>query len=347
MTVSDHQTIPFSWAVAGPGEIAEVFAGAVADAGAGAIATVLGRRPGPAAAFAARHGGRAVGSLEELLDRDAVDGLYVATPHVAHESIAAAALDAGVAVLCEKPLTTDPAATADLVRRSERTGTPLMEAWMYRAHPQLAALLEVIASGEIGALRSVTSTFSFRAPFDPEHRLFAPALGGGAIWDVGGYPLSFALACARAAGIDGSAAELVEAHCRIGPSGVDHESSAALAVGTMRADLRVAIDGPERMEAVAVGSAGRVFLPHPFLPAGHRRGTRGQVIVDGPGGTRTLMQDAPHCAYGAEAHAFIELARGGGAPAWPLVTHGETLSIAELLLAWRQRGSEHSAESRP
>ena len=128
---------PLRWAIIGPGEIAHRFATSLVDAACGSVAAVHGRDPGRREAFCARHGGLAVSTLDATLDLEEVDAVYVATPHPSHEVAVTAAIERGIPVLCEKPMTTSLEATRRLVEMARARRVPLAEGWMYRTHPQI------------------------------------------------------------------------------------------------------------------------------------------------------------------------------------------------------------------
>jgi predicted dehydrogenase len=328
---------PLSFGIVGPGSIAGVFAASLVASGAGRVTAVAGRSPEHAAPFAGRLGARAL-ALDELLGQ--VDALYVATPHPLHAAAVRAALAARVPVLCEKPLTTDPAETAELFALAERQDTPLVEAWMYRAHPQIARLAALVGSGAIGRVRHVESWFEFALPFDPRHRLYAPELAGGAILDVGGYPVSLALLVAGAAG-DTSEPRLANVVRRRAPTGVDAQSSARLVFeGGLLADVHCAVDDERGRGAIVRGDGGFVALHDPFFPGGDRHGRRATLTVESRGHVHTEHLDAPHDCYALEALTFARLVadhRAGTRPATlpaPFVTPADSQRLARLCARW-------------
>lgn len=327
-------TASLSALIVGPGEIAEVFARSAMDAGIAHVKHVLGRRPERARAFCERHGGSVVASLDEGLQD--VDFAYVATPHTGHARATGAALAAGVPVLCEKPLTESPKLTSKLLATGQ---VPLMEAWMYRAHPQWHALVERIASGTLGELRHVQAEFAFDAPMDPAHRLFDPALAGGGILDVGGYPLSFFLGVLRAEAASTapwSGIELVEASGLVGPTGVDVDTTLFARAGDCTAELTVALVRDGGMHARVEGTRGSAWLEEPFVPEGQRFGRSGVLVTEVDGiQTRQVIESPLNC-FALEAAAFrAQLHDARRAPEFPLVDHTETLAIAELADRWR------------
>jgi predicted dehydrogenase len=181
------------WGILGTGRIAQTFAGALKESQTGELAAVGSRTREGASLFAERNGGpRAHASYEALLADPGVDAVYISTPHPMHAEWAVKAAEAGRHILCEKPLAMNHAEARQIVDAARRHDVFLMEAFMYRCHPQTAKLVEMIRSGAIGEVRLVQAKFSFRAQQDLESRLFNRTLGGGAILDLGCYPMSMA-----------------------------------------------------------------------------------------------------------------------------------------------------------
>ncbi|MCX6497961.1 MAG: Gfo/Idh/MocA family oxidoreductase [Arthrobacter sp.] len=161
---------------------------------------VSSRSQAAADAFAADYGfARAYGDqdgvagYERLLADDAVDVVYVATPHAQHHAVALAALRAGKHVLCEKALTINAREASELVNLARDKGLFLMEAMWSRFLPGMQRAFEIAASGEIGEVKWVGADLGFPAPYSPTSRLWAPRDGGGALLDITIYPLLWAL----------------------------------------------------------------------------------------------------------------------------------------------------------
>ncbi len=259
------------WGIVSTGHIASVFARNLDQSRLGRLVAVGSRRQESARAFAGAWSispDHAHGSLDELLADEAVDAVYVATPHPRHCEAVLAALIAGKHVLCEKPM----AMTLDEVdrmqtaaRRHERT---LMEAWMYRCHPQTARVVELIRDGAIGELRHVQASFSFRADFDPQGRLWNRALGGGGILDVGGYPLSYARLLAGVANGRPFAdpAELSGVGVLHPVSGSDAQASAVLKFpGDITAEISCGTWVQQDNVVRIYGTKGWIHVPSPFV----------------------------------------------------------------------------------
>jgi len=205
------------WGIIGTGGIAGRF---VADVGLlpGAEVVAVGSRtPERAAGFGGRFGiGRAHGTYAELVDDPQVDAVYVATPHPFHAEHALLAIGAGKAVLVEKPFTMDAAQARAVAEAARAAGVFAMEAMWSRFNPHLVRVREVLASGALGEITTVTADHGQYFAFDPSHRLFAPELGGGALLDLGIYPVSFAWDILGAPTSITASAQLIE-------TGVDSE----------------------------------------------------------------------------------------------------------------------------
>lgn len=157
------------------------------------VTAVGSRRPEAAEAFASEHGiARHHGSYDALVSDPEVDVVYVATPHPAHAENAKAALAAGKHVLVEKPFTLNATEAAAVVREAAERNLLVMEAMWTRFLPHMAFVREVLASGRLGQVHSLHADHTQKLPDDPAHRLNDPALGGGALLDLGVYPISFA-----------------------------------------------------------------------------------------------------------------------------------------------------------
>ncbi len=288
------------WGILAPGRIARKFAAGLREA-AGAELVAVGSRDGArAAAFAAEFGiPRAHASYAALVDDPDVDAIYVASPHVGHEEHTLLCLAAGKHVLCEKPLAINAAQAQRMIAAAARADRVLMEAVWTRFLPAIVRVRELIATGAIGDVRLVMADFGFRAPLDPTSRLFALELGGGALLDVGVYPLTLAsMLC-------GTPAE-IQAKANLGTTGVDEEVAILLrhadgALAVLAASLR--LDTPR--EAHVLGTSGRIRIVQPWWGA-----TR--IVVQRESDDDEVM-DLPSrgAGYAHEAEAFMDLIRTG------------------------------------
>ncbi len=194
MTVPDPlEAPPLRWGILGAGGIAASFVDALLARTRGEVAAVGSRSRGRGEAFAAAHGGgRVHDSYEALCADDAVEAVYVATPHSEHHAHALLAVEAGKHVLVEKAFTRNVTEAEEVFAAARDRGVFVMEAMWTRFLPHVAALHQVVESGEIGTVLGLAADHGQWFAHDPAFRLFAPALAGGALLDLGVYPVSFA-----------------------------------------------------------------------------------------------------------------------------------------------------------
>ncbi|MBT0768551.1 Gfo/Idh/MocA family oxidoreductase [Kineosporia sp. J2-2] len=180
------------WGVVGPGWIAGEFVKAVRAHTAQQVVAVSSRDAGRAGAFAAEHGiGLALGSTEQLVTHPDVDVVYVATPQSEHLAIGLAAIAAGKHVLVEKPITVTAAQARELADAARAAGVLVMEAMWSRYLPQTSVIRRLLADGVLGEVRTVLADHGQSIAVDPQHRLYRPEMGGGALLDLGIYPVQF------------------------------------------------------------------------------------------------------------------------------------------------------------
>jgi predicted dehydrogenase len=181
------------WGVVGTGGIAAAFADDLRRLPDAALVAVGSRSAAAADAFGERYGvARRHASYAALAADPDVDVVYVATPHPVHREAALLAIEAGKAVLVEKPFTLNAAEAAEVIGAARRHGVFLMEAMWTRFLPHMAQIRDLVGAGALGDLRAVHADHGQWFLPDASHRLFAPELGGGALLDLGVYPVSFA-----------------------------------------------------------------------------------------------------------------------------------------------------------
>lgn len=327
-----------SYAVIGTGGIAADFCQALAASPRCEVVNVLGSSAEKGQAFARRFGlARSAGSLSELLGDTNVDVVYVATPHPLHEAQALACIEMGKHVLCEKPLTVDAPSTERVIEAARQRGVFLLEGYMYRCHPLLAALIERVKRGDIGQLRHIKADFGFRVERDPQGRLFDLKLGGGGILDVGGYCMSFARLLAGV--VSGQPfAEPTRLHSvgYRGPTGADEVATALVAFGSgLTATLTCAVHHRVGTEAVLYGELGRIVVPDPWIPQGQRQALETSFTVQREGHADelvTLRTDRP--TYALQAELVADSLPSLEAP-WPAMSWADSVGNMRALDAWR------------
>lgn len=184
---------PLRWGILATGGIARAFCANLALLPDHEVAAVGSRRPDSAAAMAQEVGAaRSYGSYEEVVADPDVDVVYVATPHALHRENTLLAFEAGKPVLCEKALTLNARDAEELVREARDRRLFLMEAMWMRCNPVVRRLQQLLSRGELGRVRQVRADLGFVVDHPDTHRLLDPDLGGGALLDMGIYPLTFA-----------------------------------------------------------------------------------------------------------------------------------------------------------
>lgn len=245
------------WGILGTGLIASAFARDLAFAVNTEKTAVGSRTKESAVKFAEEHGvSRAYGSYEELVQDPDIDAIYDATPHPFHKDNVLACLRAGKAVLCEKPFTINSEELEEIIQVAREKQLFLMEAMWTRFLPSIVKAREWIDSGRIGEVLLVKADFGYRAPWDPEWRLLNPALGGGALLDLGIYPVSFASM------IFGTNPEKIMSTAHIGETGVDEQFSILMSypsgkTATLNGAFRVGLTN----EAYIHGTEGYIRIP--------------------------------------------------------------------------------------
>jgi len=328
--------------VIGTGGIAADFCQALRESPTCRVVNVAGSSAAKSQAFAARFAlPAAAASLHELLADKNVDVVYVATPHPLHEAQALACIEMGKHVLCEKPLTLDAASSERVIRAASQRKVFLLEGYMYRCHPLLAAVVERVKRGDIGPLRHIKADFGFRVERDPEGRLFDLKLGGGGILDVGGYCTSFArLFAGVVTGQPFAEPVKLDAVGFRGPTGADELTTALLAFESgLTATLTCAVHHRVGTEAVLYGELGQLVVPDPWIPQGVRQSLETSFSVKREGQAEELViirTDRP--TYALQAELVARSLQSLQAP-WPAMSWDDTIGNMRALDAWRAQVS--------
>lgn len=314
------QVAPLRWGILGAGWIAEQFTRDVLRLEDHRVVAVGSRTIEKANAFADkfaiphRHA-----SYQDLVNDPDIDAVYVATHHPMHRRDAELAMNAGKAVLCEKPLTMSYADAQSIVNTAKKNNVLFMEAMWARYLPHMIAIREVIKSGVLGEIISVHADHGQWFELDPEFRLFKPELGGGALFDLGIYPVSFASMVlgtptqitARSTkamtGVDGQTSIILQyasgAHALLNTTNLAATPCTALIVGR---DARIEIDRT-------------FYTPTKFRVINHK-----EEIIGG--------WNKDYAGHGLREEA-VELARAyrAGEKESPMLPHSEILSIMKTM----------------
>ena len=307
------------WGILATGGIAEKFAADLALVEGAELAAVGSRSQASAENFAERFGfARAHGSYEALAADDEVDVVYVATPHAMHFDAAMLILTSGKSALVEKPITLDLAQAARLVAAARERDVFLMEAMWMRMNPAIRKITELVDEGAIGWISSIHADFGLHGPFPAAHRLRDPKLGGGALLDLGVYPLNLVHL------ILGAPAE-VRSWAHLTPEGVDENTGVLLGYqnGAVAA-VTCSINGESRNAASITGTEGRIDLPPGFFVPRSFTLTRPGLAPE------TFQFDFEGSGYQFEA-AEVQRCLQAGEVESPLMPHSTTLEMMNLL----------------
>jgi D-xylose 1-dehydrogenase (NADP+, D-xylono-1,5-lactone-forming) len=314
------------WGILGPGRISRSFLTGLAGS-ASERAVAVGSRELDRASTVAGHFEvpRAYGSYEQLLADDDVEAVYIGTPNSVHAEWAIAAAAAGKHVLCEKPLGVSRAEAESMFEAARAHGVWLMEAFMYRFHPRTRRLAEIVAAGEIGTPTLVRSSFGF-AVADPGNVRLSAALAGGALMDVGCYPVNAARMLAGPVRAATASARWQDVDVTL--AGVLDHAGGALSL------VSASLVSGRHNELQVVGSDGVITMPDAYTPAKDRPSrllvTRGTDVDE--------QTFAPVDQYTLEAEGFAALVAAGhddagGLAQMPLVESLENATTIETLLA--------------
>lgn len=334
------QNVKVRWGILATGAIAKAFARGLQQSKTGELVAVGSRTQAKADEFAAAFGGpKAHGSYEALLADPNVQAVYVSTPHPQHTEWAVKAAKAGKHVLVEKPMGINQFDAQVMQDAAATHGVFLMEAYMYRCHPQTAKLVELLREKAIGEVRVIQATFSFHAGFNPESRLWNSALAGGGILDVGGYTTSITRLIAGAALGQPFADPLsVSGAGNLHPeTGVDQWAVATLAFpGGIVATCATGVGVNQENVVRIFGSEGSILLPNPYV-ASREGGCNGKIIVSRKGEpVREIEVPSDVTSFALEADACGRAILAGQRQAdAPAMSWNDTLGNLRTQDLWR------------
>lgn len=268
--IEDPRTAPpLRWGILGPGKIAHRLARELRAHTSQVLTAVGSRDLARAREFAAQHGiDRAYGDYRALVDDPEVDVVYVATPHSHHRALALLAIEAGKSVLVEKPLTRNSAEAQEVFDAASDAGVFAMEAMWTRFLPHIAEIGAALERGAVGQVVALWAEHGQMLNFSPEHRLLNPDLAGGAILDLGVYPIAFAHMLLGAPTQVTAVGSLTE-------TGVDGRASMILSYGPRtQAVLDTTLWAPTPCTAWIAGDEGRIEVERSFYAPSVFRITR-------------------------------------------------------------------------
>ncbi len=323
------------WGIVGAGNIAKAFADGIANSKTGTLLAIASRSKEKAEAFGKQlNVERRYGSYEELFADKDVQAVYISTPHPQHAEWTIKACEAGKHVLCEKPIGVNHAETMAMVEAARANNVFLMEAFMYRCHPQTKKVVELVKSGVIGDVRVIKACFSFNAGFSPTSRLFCNDLAGGGILDVGCYAVSFSrLIAGVAQGKDFADPTEVTGCGHLGETGVDEWAIGSLRFpGDIVAEVATGVRVTQDNDARIFGSEGVIRIPSPWVPA--RNGESTKIIVERDGKTEEIVIEPGNKLFAIEADTVAEFIPKRQA-ASPAMSWADSLGQMMTLDRWR------------
>jgi len=325
------------WAIIGPGRIAPRIVRALSQSKRGELVAVASRDLARAQAFAGRFGiGRSFGSYQALLEAPDVDVVYVSLPNHLHAKWTILALEAGKHVLCEKPLALSVDEVDAIIAASERAGRNAVEGFMYLHHPQTLRAVELVQDGALGQLQLVLGSFSFFLTYPSDPRA-DPAMGGGSLWDVGCYPVSFSRRIA------GQEPESQNAFARFDGQGVDRTFIGQLRFpGGLFAQFDSGFAAQDRERIEIVGSDATLVLDAPFLPQ-----------PDGPPPSVTMWRgrspspiEVPSVdQYHAEVEDLMSVILDGGEPRLTLASSRGNVATLVALDRAARASARHATDA--
>ena len=311
---------PIRWGILGAGGIADTVSGDINLTDGNVVSAVAARDPERAAAFAARHrAARHYDDYPALVHDAEVDVVYITTTHPHHRAHALLAIEAGKAVLIEKPVCLNAADAREVFAAATQAGVFAMEAMWTRTNPLIRQAQQLIADGAIGAVRGLRNEFGLGLPFDPKHRVYDLDNGGGALLDLGVYPVTFAYLFL------GPPDEVLTART-LSPTGSDDIVATQLLYdGRPGAQLWTSASVHAPNEAAILGSTGWIsFLQVAYRPSGMIVHTAsGDQHVDDPLAGRGR-------GYGPEIEEVERCLRAGLMES-PLIPHADTIAILGIL----------------
>jgi predicted dehydrogenase/aryl-alcohol dehydrogenase-like predicted oxidoreductase len=337
-------TEKLSWGIIGTGAIATTLANALGKSRTGKLVAVGSRSQASADKFGDAFSlpvGKRYASYQALLDDRDVRAVYIATPHPLHAEWAIKAITAGKHVLVEKPMAVNQYQAQAMVEAALEHNVFLMEAFMYRCHPQTQKLIDLLKERAIGDVRVIQATFSFQAGFNPESRIYKNELAGGGILDIGCYPASYARLLAGAAtGKDFADPLDVKAVGHLESTGVDGYTLALLKFpGDILGQIAAGVAINQENVVRIFGTEGKIIIPNPWVA--NRTGPEtGKIFVhrQGEAEPKEITIETNVTAFTLELDVFGDAVAAGKTQApSPAMSWADSLGNMRTLDAWREQ----------
>ena len=332
------------WGIIGPGSIANNFADALLQTYSAELTAVASFNDERRKVFGDKYNiqnNLRFENYDSLLNCELVDAVYISTPHTFHADLSIRAAGKGKHILCEKPGAVNFKQGEKVIKAVQDAGVFYKEGFMYRCHPQIPALLELLKNKTIGDITKIISSFGFdMTKVIPEHRLFNKNLAGGAILDVGLYPVSLSR---MIAGVQSGRKFVnpikLSAEAQIGQTGVDEISSAIMEFDNgVIAEAYTAIMKNMDNNAVIEGSDGKIIVDNPWMPGrdGGPYKTTIKIIKNGNEEVKEFKGPEHLFFFEAELSSQSILKEKQQVP-HPGMTWEDTLGNLKVIDQWRQK----------
>ncbi len=332
------------WGIIGPGSIANNFADALKQSYSGELISIASYNDQRRKTFGDKYNIQddlRFNNYEALLNSESIDAVYISTPHTLHAELSIKAAGKGKHILCEKPGAVNFIQGEKVIQAVQEAGVFYKEGFMYRCHPQIPALLDLLKNKVIGDLKKITSSFGFdMTKIIPEHRLFNKDLAGGAILDVGLYPVSFSR---MIAGFNSGKKFInpikINAEAKIGNTGVDEISSATMEFNNgLIAQVSTAIMKNMDNNAIIDGSEGKIIVDNPWMPGknGGPYHSTIRIIKNNKEEIKEFKGPEHLFFFEAELSSQTILKEKQQVP-YPGMTWEDTLGNLKVLDQWRQK----------
>ena len=310
--------IMIKWGVIGTGLVVDMFCSDFPDVEGAKLHSIYGRRHEKANEVASKFGFSHVFSdLDEFLSQSDLDVVYIGTPHTTHADFAIRAMKAGKHVLCEKPFAVNEEEVKTILKTSKETGRFVMEALWTLYLPSIIKALEWIEAGDIGDVRLITADFGDALSTDPKSRIHNPDLAGGALLDVGIYPVLLSNAVNKAM------PDCIKAHTIFTKTGVDDTTTMSMNYGDdTTASLSASVSVRTKWSAVIYGTKGHIEIPEFY------RAKEAILVADEC--EEFYMDRSAGLGYQHEAQAVTDLIASGATES-PIVTHEFSLNLIRTL----------------
>ena len=332
------------WGIIGPGTIANNFADGLTSSYSGQLVGIASKSDDRRKSFGDKydiHEDFRFETYDDIINSEHIDAIYISTPHTLHAEWAIKAAGKGKHVLCEKPGAVNYKEGQKVIDAVDAAGVFYMEGFMYRCHPQIPKLIELIKSKTIGDIISIESSFGFDMEKTiPEHRLFNKDLAGGGILDVGLYPISFSRLVAGVASNDKFLEpEFLDVEAKIGETGVDEIAHANIKFKNgIEAKVSTAIRENMKNNAIIKGTDGIIELPDPWMPGRDGGPYHAKIIISKNNEEEIIDLKGPEHLFFFEAElASQSIAKEKVQAPHPAMGWEDTLGNIKALDQWREK----------